>query len=511
MLTNLLLSPLHNQRVMTTPKQVGLRRAILQDSPTQFEEGGSSSENGENSGSQTDTAAGNQSADASGDSAESKSSSQANTGTSPRVTTTEDETGVREETINREYEEEIAVDDTMVMYVNAQEPNPALRPQLIACYRSMWTVNRSKEFFYYGIVNKTGGFKNRAIMPETRVVVADVKAFSDIYQIFQLHQFDWMDNVPGEYSSHLTREFYSSYASTLMNFVADTVTTMRGQNDMDSTWGPLNSIIVRGKSIDIFEASINRILHGPEYFAPISVTLFEGKHHEVTSDATVEDQTSRERVLRWIPKKIARDGENAGWVTTTPTLITKASLSFPAKVWWAVVRAQLRSTGNYNTLSPSLASLVASLMVGYPVNAGRIIAIEMRDRALNERVALPLTQVSKFKDVANHIFGAKCAIMDTLAVIPHVPLYIPRQVEIQNRENHHNRPQRSALNQDTGRSDCALNAQLIETKVLVAKKEIKDEMKMKLSVLKDRMDGLENLVQDRFQTTGLVDTEEFRD
>uniref|UniRef100_M1DK76 Uncharacterized protein n=1 Tax=Solanum tuberosum TaxID=4113 RepID=M1DK76_SOLTU len=125
------------------------RRAILQDSPPQSEEGGSSSENGENSGCPTDTAA-----------------------------------------VNREDEEEITDDDTMVMYVNAQEPNPALRPQLIACYRSMWTVNRSKEFFNNGIVNKTGGFKNRAIMPETRVVVADVKAFSDIYRIFQLHQFD---------------------------------------------------------------------------------------------------------------------------------------------------------------------------------------------------------------------------------------------------------------------------------------------------------------------------------
>jgi len=149
-------------------------------------------------------------------------------------------------------------------------------------------------------------------MPETRVVVADVKAFSDIYRIFQLHQFDWMDNVPGEYSNHLTREFYSSYATTLMNFAADTETTKRGQKDMASTWGPLNSIIVRGKSIDISKASINRIFYGLEYSAPASVGLFEGKHHEVTSDATMEDKTSRERVLRWIAKQISIDGENAG-------------------------------------------------------------------------------------------------------------------------------------------------------------------------------------------------------
>uniref|UniRef100_M1DXK6 Integrase core domain containing protein n=1 Tax=Solanum tuberosum TaxID=4113 RepID=M1DXK6_SOLTU len=144
----------------------------------------------------------------------------------------------------------------------------------------MWTVNRSKEFFDNGIMNKTGGFMNRAIMPETRVVVADMKAFTNIHRIFQLHQFDWIDNAPGEYSAHLTREFYSSYAATLMNFVADTETMKRGQKDMAITWSPLTSIIVRGKSIDISEALINRMLHGLEYSAPASVGFLEGKHHE---------------------------------------------------------------------------------------------------------------------------------------------------------------------------------------------------------------------------------------
>ncbi|KAH0693242.1 hypothetical protein KY285_020339 [Solanum tuberosum] len=50
-----------------------------------------------------------------------------------------------------------------------------------------------------------------------------------------------------------------------------------------------------GKSIDIFEQTINKKLHGPEYTAPVSIGLFEGEHHEVTSDTTMEDQNSRER------------------------------------------------------------------------------------------------------------------------------------------------------------------------------------------------------------------------
>uniref|UniRef100_M1DIR7 Integrase core domain containing protein n=1 Tax=Solanum tuberosum TaxID=4113 RepID=M1DIR7_SOLTU len=52
--------------------------------------------------------------------------------------------------------------------------------------------------------------------------------------------------------------------------------------------------------------------------------------------------------------------------------------------------------------------------------------------------------------------------------------------------------------------------QLIETKVLATKKGIKDEMRTNLSVMKDRMDGLENLGQDRFQAASSTDTEEFR-
>ncbi|KAH0644655.1 hypothetical protein KY284_032539 [Solanum tuberosum] len=52
--------------------------------------------------------------------------------------------------------------------------------------------------------------------------------------------------------------------------------------------------------------------------------------------------------------------------------------------------------------------------------------------------------------------------------------------------------------------------QLIQRDVLAAKKELKDEMRKKLVVLKDMMDGLENLVHDRFQAAGSVDTEEFK-
>ncbi|KAH0725566.1 hypothetical protein KY284_001431 [Solanum tuberosum] len=97
-----------------------------------------------------------------------------------------------------------------------------------------------------------------------------------------------MDNAPGEYSSHLEIELYSSYAATLTNFYAEIETMKRGHKYIAITLGPFNSI-VWGKSIDISEATINRMLHGPEYSAPALVGPFEGKHHEVTSDTMMED------------------------------------------------------------------------------------------------------------------------------------------------------------------------------------------------------------------------------
>ncbi|KAH0698823.1 hypothetical protein KY284_013038 [Solanum tuberosum] len=189
-------------------------REILQNSPSQSEEESSGSGRGEELGSQSD--------DGSGGSVESARGSQEDVTTSPPVigpkaaTETQTEVGFEEE------DDEVTSDDMMVLYVNLHKFDLVLRQQLIDYFRSMWTVNRSEYFFNNGIVNKLGGFKNRLLMPETRVVMADIQAFPDIYRLFQLHQFEWMNNAPGEYTGHLPREFYVIYAATLMNMVPET-------------------------------------------------------------------------------------------------------------------------------------------------------------------------------------------------------------------------------------------------------------------------------------------------
>uniref|UniRef100_M1DH93 Integrase core domain containing protein n=1 Tax=Solanum tuberosum TaxID=4113 RepID=M1DH93_SOLTU len=107
-------------------------------------------------------------------------------------------------------------------------------------------------------------------------------------------------------------------------------------------------------------------------------------------------------------------------------------MSLSVKDWWVVVSAQLRPITNDNTLSPSLASLVSSLLAGYPVNVGHIIATEIWDKALNERSrwteAHRISVASKFKDFENHLFGAKSASVGPPALVPHISVEIP-QVE----------------------------------------------------------------------------------
>ncbi|KAH0773545.1 hypothetical protein KY290_010682 [Solanum tuberosum] len=165
------------------------------------------------------------------------------------------------------------------------------------------------------------------------------------------------------------------------------------------------------------------MLHGPEYSAPASIGWFEGKHHEVTSDITMEDQNSRERALD--------------------------------------CKANCQRWGE--------------------------------------------------------------CILGTVVVVPHIPIDIPhadrcpKQGESSQPSTEAPPPPASASEAPDQRQTRTLVDQiviwmphLIEKKMLAVKNEIKDEMQKELAVLKDRMDGLEKLVQDRCQTAGSVETEEFK-
>ncbi|KAH0696239.1 hypothetical protein KY290_013594 [Solanum tuberosum] len=130
------------------------------------EEESSSSGSGEELGSQSD--------DGSEGSVESASGSQEDATTSPLAIGPEAATGTHTEVGAEEEDTEVTSDDTIVLYVNLYKFDLVLRQQLINYFRSIWTVNRSEYFFNNGIVNKSDGFKNRLLMPETILVMADI-------------------------------------------------------------------------------------------------------------------------------------------------------------------------------------------------------------------------------------------------------------------------------------------------------------------------------------------------
>ncbi|KAH0644570.1 hypothetical protein KY284_032454 [Solanum tuberosum] len=220
------------------------------------------------------------------------------------------------------------------------------------------------------------------------------------------------------------------------------------------------------------------------------------------------------------------------------------------------------TTVNNSKLSPSLASLVACLMSKYPLNVGWIIATEMRDRALNERAGLSfpcmiwklylqdnippykyvdkwveeskVTATSKIKDMVNHLFGAKAEAMGPLVVLVHVPVDIP-QVVGGSEHGESSQPSTGAPPPSTSSSQATCTfmtiptiilerlvvdqrqtqsivdqivlklPQLVQREVLAIEKRLKDEMRQKLVVLENRMDGLEVHVNNQLHAADSID------
>ncbi|KAH0698590.1 hypothetical protein KY284_012805 [Solanum tuberosum] len=338
---------------------------------------------------------GEESGSGSGSGEESDSGSQENTADPQPEVGVETEMGAHEKENAKGENDDDTISATMVQYVHQHEVDPV-------------------DLFKNGIVSNSDGFSGRPFIPETRVVASDIQAFSDIYKLLK--------------------------------------TIKRGQKTLVRTWGPLNSIVVRGKSVDISEDTINKMLHGPEYIAPSSVGFFEGKHHALTSEAEMEDPTSRERVMHWIAGLIASEGENSTWVAGT----------------------QLRPTSNDNTLSPSLTLLVACLMAGYPVNETVSLQANITPNKLVDKwtKAYKVTLTSKIKYVANHLFGTKVGPVRPLAFVPHIPVDMP-QTDGSSKQGATLQPD---ADQVCGQPDKLRLPQVVECDVFTLEKRVKDEM-----------------------------------
>ncbi|KAH0715118.1 hypothetical protein KY284_008023 [Solanum tuberosum] len=165
-------------------------------SASESKEGGSESDSGEesgsgfggsmasNSGSSSGEGSGSDSDIRSGSGEEYASGSQEDVSAPPLTVRIEAKPRAQKEAGTEEEDDNVTSDDKIVQYVHLREFDPVVRQQLIDYFRSMWTVNRSEDFSKNGIMNKSGSFKDRPLMPEIRVVMADIQAFPDIYRLF---------------------------------------------------------------------------------------------------------------------------------------------------------------------------------------------------------------------------------------------------------------------------------------------------------------------------------------
>ncbi|MCD7473210.1 hypothetical protein HAX54_014867 [Datura stramonium] len=107
-------------------------------------------------------------------------------------------------------------------------------------------------------------------------------------------------------------------------------------------------IPVLGEMVDILEATITRMLYGPNFMTPASTTEFDYRMREWHQQH------------RWLAQ-VLTDGQPS-WLTNPKERIVKSTLTFVAKFWWAVVRLRLLLTGGDNTLAKDKAVPMTNLM-----------------------------------------------------------------------------------------------------------------------------------------------------
>lgn len=69
--------------------------------------------------------------------------------------------------------------------------------------------------------------------------------------------------------------------------------------------------------------------------------------------------------------------------------IVKASVSFPAKFWWDIVRPRIRPTLVDNTLTLERAILVASILAGYDTDWAHLIIELIHEAVLKRSTSVP--------------------------------------------------------------------------------------------------------------------------
>lgn len=140
-------------------------------------------------------------------------------------------------------------------------------------------------------------------MLEVRVVADPLNRVPAIKVLFEFHQFGWMAQAPEYYRPAIIQDFYSYYATSLLNYVVKGSQKLKQQ--LALKFVSFGQVEVQGAQVDISED----ILHGSDYMTPQDGP-FARRYQQVIDEERMSDPTSRVVVLSWIAKQIALQDTN---------------------------------------------------------------------------------------------------------------------------------------------------------------------------------------------------------
>lgn len=93
--------------------------------------------------------------------------------------------------------------------------------------------------------------------------------------------------------------------------------------------------------------------------------------------------------MRWVARQNAKQGPDPAWVATFIEAIVKASLSFLAKFWWAIMRLWIWPMLANNNLMLDYVILVASILASCGIDWANLIADQIHEADLKRTSFIP--------------------------------------------------------------------------------------------------------------------------
>lgn len=178
--------------------------------------------------------------------------------------------------------------------------------------------------FYDGLKPGDRTKVKRPIVEEHQIITTTLHEYPELERRFNEYQLQRMSRPLGSYQPNVVPDFFDNYLALLKKDLPND----QKAADRDK----LDVVPVRGVDIDISESTLNRFLFGPDYQSPWAIPELEHRFE------------TRAEQRPWLVR-VLTDGGDPSWLHNSHEYISKKSLSFLAKFWWAIVRLRLMPTG----------------------------------------------------------------------------------------------------------------------------------------------------------------------